>query len=276
MSRNPKELTVVEPRRHFNIHLLAELVTHRELLYFFVWRDIKVRYRQTVLGLFWVVLQPLLMMGLYSVIFGSIVKLPQGAHPYSLFVVTGIIPWTFLSGSLSDAGNSLLANTHLIGKIYFPRLYLPAARILVLLVDFSAATTLLCLVSLVLNPQIVASLAMLPVAMAFCVTLAFGAGALLSALNVKYRDVNYIIPFALQIWMFSTPIIYPVEVIPAKFRWIVDLNPMTGIVELFRAALLGGAIQPSVLLYSGGTSLAILLIGVYCFERVQHKFADIM
>lgn len=271
-----KDVIVVEPRRHFNFSRLAELFIHREVLYFFVWRDLKVRYRQTSLGLFWVVLQPLLTMGLYSVIFGSIVKLPQGVQSYSLFVIAGIIPWTFFAGSVSESGNSLLANAHLIGKIYFPRLYLPATRVIVLLVDFSVATTLLCLVLLILNIPIASSLAILPLAMAFCVILAFGTGALLSAINVKYRDFHYIIPFALQIWMFCTPIIYPVQVIPAKYRWIIDLNPMTGIVELFRTALLGGSVPTSVLLYSGGISLVFLFIGVLVFERAQHKFADIM
>lgn len=270
------EVVIVEPSRDFNITMLRELISHRELLYFLVWRDLKVRYRQTFLGVFWVVLQPVLMMALYSIIFGSFIKLPQGNHPYGLFVLSGLIPWTFVSSAVSDSGNSLLSNAHLVSKVYFPRIYLPAARILVLLVDFTIATTLLSVVAIVFKVRFSASVMILPLTFVLSASIALGLGGLLSALNVKYRDFHYLVPFALQIWMFCTPVIYPAEVIPEQFRWIIGLNPMTGIVESYRSVLLGGAIQLSVLAYSSVISLIVLIIGVLYFYHVESKFADIV
>jgi lipopolysaccharide transport system permease protein len=277
MTDSSGDIVIIEPVRKFRGIMLTEFISHRELLYFLVWRDLKVRYRQTFLGVFWVVLQPLLMMGIYSVIFGSFVRLPHGNYPYALFVLAGLIPWTFISNAVSDSGNSLLANAHLISKVYFPRLYLPAARVLVLLVDCTISTTLLCIIAFYFGIRFTPLfLLLLPLAFLLCISVVLGAGALLSALNVKYRDFHYIIPYALQVLMFCTPVIYPAEVIPARFRWIIDLNPLTGIVEIYRAAFLGGALRPAMLAYSIISSLLLLFAGVIYFDNVEHRFADII
>lgn len=267
---------VIEPCNKKYVIKAKELIAYRELLYFLVWRDLKVRYRQTFLGVFWVVLQPVLMMGLYSIIFGSFIKLPQGNYPYSLFVLAGLIPWTFISNSVSDSGNSLLDNAHLIDKVYFPRVYLPMARIFVLLFDFAISSVLLFIVVVSFRVPFSVSLLLIPLVILLCIFISLGAGALFSALNVKYRDFHIIIPFALQVLMFSTPIIYPVEAIPARFRWIIDLNPLTGIMEAYRVAFLGGELHPAMLIYSTIVSLGVLLAGVLYFNHVEHRFADII
>lgn len=254
----------------------AEIVSYRELLFFLVWRDLKVRYRQTLLGIFWVVLQPVLMMGLYSMVFGTFVKFPQGRSPYALFVLAGIIPWTFVSNAISDAGDCLLANSALIGKVYFPRIYLPLARIIVLLFDFAIASVLLLAVVVCLGRPISVSILLVAPVFLLCSCISLGVGALFTALNVKYRDFHYILPFALQVGMFCTPVIYPVGAIPAGFRWLIDLNPLTGIVEAYRAAFLGGELRPAALIYSATVSLGVLAAGVLYFNHVEHRFADII
>lgn len=267
----------IEPHRGFDAASLAELFTSRELLYFLVWRDLKVRYRQTLLGVFWVVLQPLLIMALYSIIFGSFVKLPQGGHyPYALFVLAGVIPWNYVSSAITDSSNSLLGNAHLIGKVYFPRIYLPLARILVLLSDCAISTLLLLVIALGLGAPVTGALLLVPVAVLLCTSLSLGLGALFTALNVRYRDFYYIVPFGLQVWMFCTPIIYPAQAIPARYRWIVDLNPMTGIVDLYRAAFLGEGLHLVSLVYATCVVAIILAGGVYYFSRAEHRFVDLI
>jgi lipopolysaccharide transport system permease protein len=271
------EVIRIEPEQGvFDALRLAELASGRELLYFLVWRDLKVRYRQTLLGFFWVVLQPVLMMGIYCVVFGSFVKLPSGSYPYALFVLAGIIPWTFVSNAVSESGNSLLANAHLISKVYFPRLYLPLARILVLLFDFAVASLLLFVTALCFGVTLSATLLLVPLVFLLCACLSLGTGALFTALNVKYRDFHYIVPFSLQVCMFCTPIIYPAGAIPARYRWVLDLNPMTGIVETYRFAFLGGELRAAPLIYSVLVALGVLLAGVMYFNHAEHGFADII
>ncbi len=270
-------IVTIEPYRGVTLAPLGDLGSYRELLLFLVWRDLKVRYRQTLLGVFWVILQPLLIMGLYSVIFGSFVKPPQGGgYPYELFVLAGIIPWGFFSSAVSDSSNSLLGNAQLIGKVYFPRILLPLSRILVLLCDCTIATGLLLVVALCFGIRVSGALLLVPLAVLLCALLSLGMGALFSALNVRYRDFSYIVPFGLQVWMFCTPIIYPSEAIPTRFRWIIDLNPMTGIVDLYRAAFLGAALSPAALIYSVCTTLAALAGGYWYFSRTEYRFVDII
>jgi lipopolysaccharide transport system permease protein len=252
------------------------LLHYRELLFFLVWRDLKVRYKQTAIGVIWVVLQPVLMMLIYSMIFGAFLKVSIGGSPYSLFVLAGIVPWTFFANVVSDSGNTLLNNAQLIGKVYFPRILLPFARIMALMVDFGVAICVYFAFAVYFNTKFTLSILYLPLLLLLVILAALGTSTLLSALNVRYRDFQYIIPFTVQVWMFCTPVIYPVNAVPERFRWIIQLNPMTGIVENFRAILLGNPLLSGELLFSAISVVIICVAGVFYFHHAQRTFADII
>ncbi|HXG88137.1 MAG TPA: ABC transporter permease [Vicinamibacterales bacterium] len=254
----------------------AELWSYRELLAFLVWRDLKVRYRQTALGVAWAVLQPLATMVVFAVFFGRLAKLPSDGVPYPVFVFAALVPWTYLAAAVSTGAGALITNQNLLTKVYFPRLLVPAAAVTTPLCD--AALTLLLALVLIAWYGIMPSLALLvvPLLLVFSLLIALGASAWLSALTVRYRDVRYTLPFAIQLWLFVTPVAYPSSLIPAQWRVVYGLNPMTTVVDGFRWALLGTPPPPvAVVAASVAVTAALLAGGLWYFRREERSFADL-
>lgn len=263
-------------RRWFTLGL-REVWAYRELLYFLVWRDIKVRYKQTVVGVGWVVLQPLVTAAIFAFILGRLASLPSGGVPYLLFVFAALLPWQLFSGALTRAGASLVGSANLITKVYFPRLIVPLAAVLSGLVDFMVS--LVILGGLMVRYQVAPSwnLLTLPVFVLFVLLAAFGVGLWLSALNVQYRDVQQLIPFLAQAWMFLSPVVYSEELIPAgTVRLLYNLNPVTGVVQGFRWALFGTPPPSAIALVSAALVVVVLLAGLVYFRRVEDTFADVV
>jgi lipopolysaccharide transport system permease protein len=271
---------VIEPRSYWSSFNLHDIWRYRELFYFLTWRDIKVRYKQTALGAAWAILQPVFNMALFTFVFGRVAGVPSDNIPYPLFVFAGLLPWTFFSNAVSSAGNSLVGNSHLITKVYFPRMIIPAASVLAGLVDFGFAFAVMVVLMAWYGIALTAGLIMLPALVVATALLTFAAGLLLASLNVKYRDIRYFIPFLLQFWMFATPIIYPLSMMPERYRWIFSLNPMTGIIEAYRVALLGGysglTFDWAALAASAAIILSMLLYAAYHFRSTERIFADII
>jgi lipopolysaccharide transport system permease protein len=267
-------------RGWFNLKLKA-VWSYRELLYFLIWRDVKVRYKQTALGVAWVVVQPLISMLVYSGIFGVLLSVPTAGVPYPLFVLSGLLPWQYFAGSLTRSSNSLIENTNLITKIYFPRLMIPLSAVLSGLVDFSVSTVLLGVLMAFYRVAPTPAVLLLPAFLLLAILTALGFSLWLSALNVHYRDVKQLIPFITQIWMYLTPVVYGASLIPERYRWLLSLNPMTAAVSGFRWALLGGALYETplsglLLLVSALISLLVLFSGAVYFRRTERTFADII
>jgi lipopolysaccharide transport system permease protein len=257
---------------------LPDLWEYREVLYHLVWRDLKVRYRQTLLGVAWAFVQPLFGMLLFTVIFGKLVKVPSDGLPYAVFALSGLVPWNFFSTALTQSSNSLVVNSALLRKVYFPRLLLPLGRILGCLPDLGLAFGLLLGIAWYygLQPS-PASLAWIPVLVFLALLTALAAGIWLSALNVRFRDVQHLVPFLLQLWLFATPIIYPSSLVPERWRSVYALNPMVGVVDGFRWALLGtGTLPTAAVAASALGALLILITGAFFFRRVEKSFADIV
>jgi lipopolysaccharide transport system permease protein len=267
---------VIQPSTGWVPLRLRELWEYRELLYFLVWRDVKVRYKQTALGAAWAIIQPLFTMVVFSVFFGRLAGLPSDGVPYPVFSYTALVPWTYFATALTMSSNSLVDHARLITKVYFPRLLVPAASVLAGLLDLAIASTVL--VGMILYYGIVPSAAvlLLPAFVALAAATAFGVGLWLSALNVQYRDVRYTIPFLVQFWLFLTPVAYSSSLVPARWRALYGLNPMTGVVEGFRWALLGKAEPPAALvLVSVGSVIVLLAGGLFYFRRMERRFADV-
>ncbi|MEM7204576.1 MAG: ABC transporter permease [Planctomycetota bacterium] len=265
------------PARSWAALDLGELWRHRELLLFLAWRDVKVRYKQTVLGGLWAVLQPALMMVVFTIIFGRYAGIDSEGAPYEVFSYAGLLPWVYFQGATTHGANSLVANARLITKTYFPRLYLPMASTMAAVLDYAIALLLLAVLMAVFGVVPDAELACLPLLLPLALLAAAGAGALLGALNVEYRDLRYVTPFLMQLWMFATPVIWPATGVPEGRRWLLGLNPMGGIVDAHRAAVLPGkSIDWSLLGLSAATSLLLLAVGLLYFRRVERSFADVI
>jgi lipopolysaccharide transport system permease protein len=271
------EIFDIEPSRGW-VHLgLGELWHHRELLYFLTWREIKVRYKQTALGVAWAVLQPLFAMLIFSLFFGRLGKLPSDGIPYPLFVFGGLVPWTFFSNALTNSSNSLVNSAHLISKIYFPRLALPISSILSGLVDLALSFGLLLVIMAYYRVMPTVNVIWLPPLVLLASVTALGVGLWLSALNVEFRDIKHTVPFLAQMWMFATPIAYPSSLLPERWRTLYALNPMVGVVEGFRWALLGTGLRPGrIMLASSAAAVIILVTGAFYFRRMERTFADIV
>jgi lipopolysaccharide transport system permease protein len=272
-----RPVTIIRPTRGWTRLHLLDLWDYRELLYFLVWRDVKVRYKQTVLGAAWAVLQPLLTMIIFTVIFGRFAKVPSDGVPYPIFAYCALLPWQLFAFAIGESGNSLVHNQHLVKKVYFPRLVIPAAPVLAGLVDFSISFVLLVgmMVYWGVRPGIAA--VTMPLFLLLAIATALGVGLWLSALNVQYRDVRYTIPFLTQFWLFATPVAYPSSLVPAKWRVLYGLNPMVGVVEGFRWAMLGTHTAPGPMLLVSALAVAALLVtGVIYFRRVEKTFADLV
>jgi lipopolysaccharide transport system permease protein len=271
-------LLVIERRPGWRLIDLREMWRFRELLYFLSWRDIKVRYKQTVLGAAWAVLQPLATTVVFTVFLGRLAKVPAGEHPYPLFVFAGMLPWTLLSTSITNAGQSVVGSQNLITKVYFPRLFIPIGAVGVCLVDFAIAFVILLLMMAGYGEAPGWGFLLLPPLVLLLVVLAVGVGSLLAALTVAYRDFRYVVPFGVQLWMFATPSIYmlPNEAVGPRWQAVLPLNPAYGLIAAFRQAVLGDPIDLYALAISGAISVALLLVGCFYFTRVERSFADII
>jgi lipopolysaccharide transport system permease protein len=269
---------IIEPPVAWRAINVRELWQFRELLYFLVWRDVKVRYKQTLLGAAWAVLQPAMMMVVFTIFFARMAKLPAGDWPYPLFVYAGLLPWTFFSTSLAQAAQSVVGSERLITKIYFPRLAIPLAAVGAALVDFVIALGLLAVLMLWYGAWPTRTIALVPAIMACFFLAAAGVGTLLAALNVAYRDFRYVVPFLIQLWMFATPTIYmdPAANGRGKFDSLLLLNPLSPLVGSFRSAILGGPIAWQPLAIAAAASAALFLAGCYYFRHVEDTFSDVI
>ncbi len=283
ISRPEDEVLFIKPTRGWSALNLMELWRYRELVYFLIWRDIKVRYKQTALGAAWAIIQPFFTMVVFTIFFGRLAKVPSDNVPYPIFSYTALLPWGMFTKALTDAGRSLISNRTMITKVYFPRLAIPLASVMSGIVDFAIAFVVLVGMMLYYNllpgstyhVSISANILLLPLFILLALITALGVGLWLSALNVIYRDINYILPFLTQFWLFITPIAYPSSMIPERWRLIYALNPMTGVVEGFRWVLLGTATAPGPMLaVSTAISLLILISGLFYFRRMERTFAD--
>jgi lipopolysaccharide transport system permease protein len=270
----PDEPLVVIERRDSWIHFdVAEIWRNRELLYFLTWRDIKIRYKQTVLGAAWALLQPAFMMLIFTLVFGRLAG-RSGTVPYPLFAIAGLVPWTFFSNAVTNSGNSLVNNVHLVTKVYFPRLIMPAAAVLSGLVDLALAVLLLGGMMLYYGVGLTTHILMLPVLFGLTTLCALSTGMWMSALNVKYRDVRFALPFVIQLWLFDSSVVVPSTVVPERLRWLLHLNPMSAIIEGCRAALFSTPFHwPAI-----GLAAALILIGfilaAHYFKQTERSFAD--
>lgn len=268
---------VIEPTRGWRAIDLRELWAARDLLRVFAWRDLKVRYRQTLLGALWVMGQPLVSMVIFSLLFMRVAKLrAETGVPYPLFVLTGLLIWNFVAGAIQRSGNSLVGAAHLISKVYFPRLIVPLSNVATDIVDFIVAAVLL--VPMMVWYGVVPGISVLlaPLIVLLAAILSLGVGLWVAALNVEYRDVRIILPWILQIAMYATPVVYPLSALPERYRWIAVANPMTGIVEGLRAAVFGTPIPIEALAWATLASALLLVSGAYYFRRMERLFADIL
>jgi lipopolysaccharide transport system permease protein len=268
---------IIKPKKIFNFSDLKEVWGYRELLYFFTWRDLKVRYKQTAIGAMWAIFQPFITMVVFSVFFGGLLKIASDGVPYPIFVYTGLLFWQFFSTALSDTSNVLITNQAIITKVYFPRLILPLSSVATKFIDFGIASIILIgmMIYYGYTPHLV-GLLILPLLLIITFMASIGLGLFLASINVKYRDVRYVLPFFIQILMFITPVIYPAG-IAGKYSWILALNPMMGVIQSARAALLGTTVLNWALV---GISLIatfiLMIIGIYTFKKTERYFADII
>ena len=268
--------TLIRPRRGWHWPDFREIAAYRELLWVLAVRDVRVRYKQAVLGATWALIRPLMQMVIFTLLFGKLAKIPSDGIAYPVFVFAGLLPWTFFANTVSASSGSLVASSNLVSKVYFPRLIVPAASMGASLVDFLVSLALLAALMLWYGVGFQPSVLLAPLLILGMMLLALGVGTLLAALSVTYRDVAQIVPFMIQIWMFATPVIYPASFIPEQWRWVLLVNPMTGYTEAFRAAIVGQPIGWGMLGISVLASLLLLALGVAYFQRVEQRFADVI
>jgi lipopolysaccharide transport system permease protein len=278
MNSTSVPITVIEPKKGWVPLDLKEIWEFRELLYFMTKRDIKVRYKQTVLGGLWAIIQPAFTMLVFTIFFGRLAKMPSEGMPYPIFVYLGLLPWTYFANTVSTSGNSLVGSANLITKIYFPRLIVPASASLAGLLDFFIAMFVLGI--LMIHYQVMPSLmgiVLFPLLVGLTFMCALGIGLWLSAMNVHYRDIRYVIPFLIQLWMFISPVIYPVSIVSTKYQWLLALNPMGGVIRAYRASILGHqSIDWFLLGISTFMILVLLVSGLFYFRRMEKVFADVV
>ncbi|MEW6578319.1 MAG: ABC transporter permease [Chloroflexota bacterium] len=273
-----EQITLIKPLRGWVSLGLDEVWRYRELLFFFIWRDIKVRYKQTLLGAAWAILQPLFTMVVFSIFFGRLAKIPSDGIPYPIFSYAGLLPWTFFATGLTNGANSVVRDANLVKRVYFPRLITPISAVVGGLPDFFLAFLVLIgmMIYYGLFPT-AASLLLLPLCLLLALTTSMGVGLWLSALNAEYRDVRYVVPFLTQFWMYATPVVYPSSLLDEPWRTLYGLNPMVSVVEGFRWSLLGqGETVPLMFALSAVASLALLVSGAFFFRRMERRFADVV
>jgi lipopolysaccharide transport system permease protein len=255
---------------------VRDLWSHRELFYFLAWRDVKVRYKQTALGAGWAILQPLISMIVFTMLFGRLARLPSDGQPYAIFSYAGLLPWNFFTNAVTNSSNSLVNSNNLITKVYFPRILVPTAAVGAALVDIAIASTMLLAIMPIYGVGFHASLLMLVPLVGLTALTAASFGIWTAALNVKYRDIRYALPFVIQLLMFLTPVIYPITFLPARWRWVLRLNPLSGIIEGFRDAIFGRPFNWNGLAISVAVTLILLLAAALTFSRMEEEFADII
>jgi lipopolysaccharide transport system permease protein len=254
----------------------GDLWAYRELLYFLTWRDVKVRYKQTLMGVAWVVIQPLATMLIFTLVFTRIARIDSGAIPYPLFAYSGLLLWAFFAGAVSAGTNSLISNTSLVTKVYFPRAFIPAAAVGAGLVDLTVGSVLMAGLAVYYGVHVTWALLLLPVFVALAGVLALATGMLASALTVKYRDLRHALPFLLQFWMFASPVIYPSSAVPARWHWLLTLNPLAGVLEGFRASLVGLEFDWTLVIVPFFAAPILLALAFYVFRRLEDTFADVI
>jgi lipopolysaccharide transport system permease protein len=276
-SAEPSPTVVIQPRKGLFDLDLQDVWEYRELLYFLIWRDVKVRYKQTVIGAAWAILQPLLTMTIFTVIFGNFAKISSDGFPYSIFAYTALLPWNYFSQAITRSGASLVGDANLISKVYFPRLIVPVAAAVAPLVDFAVAFVVLLGMMAWFGIVPTWGLLALPLFILLALITALAVGLWLSALNVRYRDVGHTIAFLTQLWMFASPVVYPVSLVPERWRLLYSLNPMVGVIEGFRWALLGGK-SPDVGVLAASTAVVMVLLmsGLVYFKQMERTFADVV
>ena len=276
-TKSDSQVVFIKPSKGWVSLNLRSLWEYRELLYFLTWRDIKVRYKQTALGAAWAILQPLATMLIFSLFFGRLVKVPSDGIPYPLFAFAALVPWTFFANGLNQSSNSLVASANLLKKVYFPRLVIPVATVLAGVVDFILAFVVLLVLMAYYRTVPTINIVWTPLLLALAFVTSLGVGLWMSALNVKYRDVRYVVPFLIQIWLFATPVAYPSSLLSEPWRTIYGLNPMVGVVEGFRWALLGANTAPGLMvLASASAAVLILITGAFYFRYMEKTFADVV
>lgn len=276
LDESAKPWLIIDGNRKWNGLELRDLWAHRDLFYLLAWRDIKVRYQQTVLGAAWAILQPLLTAVVFTLLFGKLARVPSDGEPYAIFAYAALLPWNFFNNAVANSSNSLVGNANLITKVYFPRLVIPGAAVAAALMDFAIAAVMLFIMMPCFGVAFSFRLLIFPVLVMLTIVVALGIGFWTSALNVKYRDVRYALPFALQLWMYLTPIIYPASIVPLRWRWILELNPLTGIIEGFRDATFGRPFDWRAIGLSAAIGVLLLLWSGSVFRRMEHEFADVI
>src|ERR1700694_4438740 len=267
-------IRIAPPHGWFDLDL-GGLWQYRELLYFFVWRDIKIRYKQTVVGAAWAVFQPLMTMAVFSLFFGKLAKMPSNGLPYPVFYFSALLPWTYFSGALQSCTSVVVENQRVITKVYFPRLVLPLSAVVSGLIDFVIGFVVLLVVTSIYGIKPPLAALGLPVLLLLAVLTALGVGLWMSALNALYRDVRYVIPFLMQFWMFASPVAYPSSLVPQRWRWLYGLNPMAGVIDGFRWAITGRGHAPGLLLLASSAVVAIIVVGgLFFFNRMEGTVAD--
>ncbi|MGB8644436.1 MAG: ABC transporter permease [Anaerolineae bacterium] len=271
------ERVVIQPSRGWAALELRALWEYRELLYFLVWRDLKVRYKQTALGVAWVVLQPIVATVIFTVIFGTLARISSGSLPYPVFAFAGLLPWNYFAGVITRSGTSLVTNAQLITKVYFPRILIPLSGAVTGLIDMFISLLVMLVLMVAMGVMPAATILALPLFLLLSIVTALGVSLWLAALNVQYRDINYLLPFLVQVWMYATPVVYPSNLIPERFRAFFGVNPMVGAVEGFRWALTGqGDVSWTMVIVSTGVALGILVTGAIFFRQTERTFADIV
>lgn len=271
------KITVIKPKKVFSLEDIREIWRYKELLYFFTWRDFKVRYKQTFIGVLWAIFQPFMTMVVFSIFFGGLLKIPSDGVPYPIFVYTGLLFWQFFSSALSETSSVLISNQSIITKVYFPRLILPLSSVATKFADFAIAAIILggMMIFYGYTPHLM-SIVVIPILLVITFMAAVGGGLFLASVNVKYRDVRFILPFFIQLLLFLTPVIYPASIV-GKYSWLLAFNPMMGVIQNARASLLGTATINWVLIAISFAATAVLLvIGTIYFKRVERYFADII
>jgi lipopolysaccharide transport system permease protein len=271
-----RPFVIIEASRGWRAINLRELWVYRELLYLLIWRDIKVRYKQTLLGVAWVVLQPVLTTLVFTIFLGVLLRVPTNGPPYLLFVYSGLLMWIFFSSAITASSTSLVTNAQLLTKVYFPRSLLPVAAVAGRLLDFTIGFVILIVLMFYYGVRPTSSLFLLPLMIALMTLLTLAVGMITSALNVKYRDVGVLIPVLLHLWMYASPVVYPASLVPGRWRQLYDLNPMVGLIGGFRTAVLGGPINWTSLAVSAAVIIGLLIIASIQFRRMENQFADVI
>jgi lipopolysaccharide transport system permease protein len=271
-----RPILTIAPSRGWVTLNLVEVWAHRELLFFLTWRDIKIRYKQTALGAVWAIIQPLFPMLIFTLFFGRLAKVPSDGIPYSVFAYAGLLPWTYFASAVGNSSNSIVGSSNLISRVYFPRMIIPASAVLASFLDFVIAFVLLGVLMVWHRiPVTLSTLMLIPLIIVLTV-LSLGIGMLFSGWTVKYRDIRFALPFLIQVWMFATPVIYPASLVPDKWRWVLGLNPITGVVEGFRSALFGRPFAWEFMAYSAVFAILMLVYSAYSFRRLERLFADLI